>query len=372
MSDAFTPFALNPTAIYTSNLGSTGNSLGKRDSNVFLGGEEVSGDGDFVPKKGRVTITGKLDYDSTTAAGPFTQHSLVPKSYVDANGGGSSVTVVNDAGAPSSSDTSVYSCLAANTEFAPTAHNHNGVYAPASHNHDGVYTPTAHDHNSLYAPLSHTHTIAEVNALQTGLDAKLGIANIKNFNSAATAYNTNGDMSSTTGLTLTSQYDILGYGSYSTTGGRLGDNSGTAIDGMVVYRANESERRTAWYLPNGRTPNTGHGHHIHTFPISNQDGLNMIGLKDATLDVTVTGLTPNQQHTITFRAASLEGANRNLPLVKGQYAPSGTGTTVTVSWVGLNQAVMHHTRHTHTHNPGEMATQLLLSILHTHTPSHRQ
>ena len=160
---------------------------------------------------------------------------------------------------------------------------------------------------------------------------------VKNFDSAATAYNTNGDMSSHT-VSLTSGYDILGYGWNSTAGGRLGHNSGAAIDGMVVHRDGYYERKTAWFLPNGQQPDTGHGHAPHTFPISNPDGLNMIGIKDATLDVSVTGLTSNQPHTITFRAASLQGVNRGLPLIGGQYAPSGTGTTVSLSWVGLHQA----------------------------------
>ena len=73
---------------------------------------------------------------------------------------------------------------------------------------------------------------------------------VKNFDSAATAYNTNGDMSSHT-VSLTSGYDILSYGGTSSTGGRLGHNSGTAIDGMVVYRVNSSDRRTAWFPNKG-------------------------------------------------------------------------------------------------------------------------
>ena len=151
---------LNPVAIYESNLGSMGNSLGKRDSRVFLGGEEVSDDGDFVPKKGRVTITGKLDYDTATAGGStFTNNTLVPKSYVDTLA--PSVTVVNNAGAPSSNDEHVYSCLASNSQFAPTSHTH----AIAD------VTGLQADLNGK-APLSHTHTIANVTGLQGLLNAK--------------------------------------------------------------------------------------------------------------------------------------------------------------------------------------------------------
>ena len=173
---------LNPVAIYESNLGSTGNSLGKRDSHVFLGGEEVSQDGDFVPKKGRVTITGKLDYDTATAGGStFTNNTLVPKSYVDTLP--PSVTVVNNAGAPSSNDEHVYSCLASNSQFAPTSHTHaiadvtglqadlNGK-APLSHTHTIANVTGLQTELNAKAPLSHTHTIANVTGLQTELNGK--------------------------------------------------------------------------------------------------------------------------------------------------------------------------------------------------------
>ena len=242
--------SLNPTAIYTGNLGSTGNSLRKRGSSVFLGGEEVQGDGDFVPKKGRVTITGKLDYDTTTAAGStFTPQTLVPKSYVD--GLGSGVTVVKDQDGSSTSDTSVYSCLAANNDFAPASHNHAGTYAPTAHNHTGVY-----------APLSHTHAIAEVTSLQSSLDAKLSTA-VKNFNGAATDLNGNFEDNTLTLETSDQSYAFAGttklFAEFNASGKDIHRASSTTspthrgyINQWVVDRGGQWGHRNAYYIPHGK------------------------------------------------------------------------------------------------------------------------
>jgi len=151
-----------------------------------------------------------------------------------------------------------------------------------------------------------------------------GISAVKNFDSAATTYNTNGDLS-LFDFTLTSgTFKVLEHGVDS------GNDSGTLITGWYVYRSSSYNYTAAWLIESGATPSAGNN---PQFAITSPDGTNLLGLKDAKAEVTLTALVPNTEHILTFKAASKEGTDR----LNG-HVSTNLPTPVKVEWIGTNQS----------------------------------
>ena len=151
--------------------------------------------------------------------------------------------------------------------------------------------------NCLVIDATSSSTISDITNLQTTLNSKLSVSNIKNYDNPG-SFNTNGDFT-THNLVLES------YGTNINTINMMGVNTGantnTNITGWVISRSAAADDRNVWYSANGMTPALTKAAHrpAVTTPTSKPS----LSLKGSQIVTSFSNLTDGETYTVKFYAS---------------------------------------------------------------------